>query len=123
MKDIINLLTVSTGAIFLISLFAMSDYLYRKKIYTWWQLRFNFMWPRIIFEYRDHTKKYSGKEGIWYNISKVSFIILVITFIATILPHIYSLPTPILIVIAIFVVTIVPALGYAIYGLSKEKYF
>jgi hypothetical protein len=123
MKEIINIITTVSGLAFIASLFAMSAYLYRAKIYTAWQLRTTFMWPKIIFEYRDHTTKYTGKKGIWYNICKVSFFLLVVTFIASVVPQLLLLPTAIAIVVLIAAVTLIPAIGYAIYGLSKEKYF
>lgn len=123
MKEILNGIATIAALLFLASVFAMSAYLYRAKIYTGWQLRTNFLWPKIIFEYRDHTKKYSGKKGIWYNICKVSFFILIAAAIASIVPQLFLLPTPITIVVLIFAATIIPAIGYAIYGLSKEKYF
>ena len=123
MKEILNGITTIAALVFLASVFAMSAYLYRTKIYTGWQLRTNFLWPRIIFEYRDHTKKYSGKKGIWYSICKLSFFILIASVIASFVPHFFLLPTAIAIVVIIFAATIIPAIGYAIYGLSKEKYF
>lgn len=123
MKEILNDITTIAALVFLASVFAMSAYLYRAKIYTAWQMRTNFLWPKTIFEYRDHTTKYTGKKGIWYNICKVSFFLLVVTCIASVVPQLLLLPTAIAIVVLIAAVTLIPAIGYAIYGLSKEKYF
>jgi len=123
MTTIIDYIINISALISFISLFAMSAYLYRAKIYTAWQLRTYFLWPRLLFEYRDHTRKYSGKIGIWFPIFKVSFLILSGVFVSSSVPQLFSLPTPILIIILIFAVTVIPALGYAIYGLSKEKYY
>lgn len=86
-------------------------------------MRVNPLWPRVIFEYRDHTKKYSGKIGSWYYISGASFLVLVFTMLAVIVPQLFVLPTPISIIIMAVSVVIIPAIGYGIYGLSKEKYF
>jgi hypothetical protein len=123
MTEIVTLIETISGLIFLASFFVMDAYLYRAKIYTAWRMGVNPLWPRIIFEYRDHTKKYSGKIGIWYFISKTSFFILLGAFIASIMPQLFSLPTPIAIIVLIVGGTVIPAIGYAIYGLSKEKYF
>jgi hypothetical protein len=49
-----------------ISLFAIGAYLYRKKVYTAWQVRTAFYWPQLIFDYKNHTKKTMGHIGIWY---------------------------------------------------------
>jgi hypothetical protein len=123
MTEVLNVVSTISGLTFITSLFAMSAYLYRAKVYTAWQLRTTFLWPRIIFEYRDHTEKYSGSKGIWYSICKVSFFILLGTVIVSLVPQILLLPKAILVVVLILAATIIPAIGYAIYGLSKERYY
>ena len=123
MKEIISGIIYVSALIFLASIFAIGAYLYRAKIYTTWQLRTTFLWPKIIFEYRDHTKKYQGTKGIWYGICKVSFLVLFAAVLASIVPQILLLPKAIAVAVFIFAATIVPAIGYAIYGLSKERYY
>ncbi|MBU2622750.1 MAG: hypothetical protein KKD92_10575 [Proteobacteria bacterium] len=123
MTEILNVIITASGLIFLLSFFAMASYLFRAKVYTMWQIRVNPLWPRIIFEYRDHTKRYSGKIGIWYYISGGSFFIFVFTMATANVPQLFVLPAPITIIIMAVAVFIIPAIGYAIYGLSKEKYF
>ncbi len=123
MNELLNIIITAAAGLCIVSLFGMGDYLRQKKIYTWWQLRFNLMWPRILFQYRDHTQKYSGKKGIWYHLAKISFLIFIMSVIAVTAPKLIQLPTPLAILVLIVIATLVPAIGYAIYGLSKEKYF
>jgi hypothetical protein len=54
---------------------------------------------------------------------KISSCIFSVSLIAVIVPILKGLPTMISVVVLIAAAYIILALGYAIYGLSKEKYF
>jgi hypothetical protein len=123
MSQLLNILTEAFFLIFLSSLFVIGLYLYRAKVYTWLQLRFNFMWPRIIFEYRDHTRKFTGKTGYWFYVSKFSFFILFALLLIEASLNLSSVPFPVRILIIIGAVIIIPSIGFVIYNLSKDKYF
>jgi len=60
---------------------------------------------------------------MWYHVCKISFFIFIGLLIVSSVPLLFSLPAVIVIVTTIVAVTIIPAIGYVIYGLSKEKYF
>ncbi len=123
MEPLLNSLINIFFLAFLLSLFAMGYYLYEAKVYTYMQLRFTFMWPRLIFEYRDHTRKFLGKTGKWYPVCKISFSVLSVSLLILSSKYLLSIPLPISIVIFIAAIIIFPSIGFVIYNLSKDKYF
>jgi len=109
--------------IVLVSLAIMAHYLVQRRVYTWWQLRTKLLWPEIIFEYRDHSRKHRGRAGMCYH--AFSFGISLVITAASVELAIITAPAPLPIVIVVWFtyVLFVPLLGFMIYRLSKEKYF
>ena len=78
----------------------------------------------MIFEYRDHTRKFREKTGVWFYVSKFSFFVFfAVLLIEASSTHLSSIPLPISIVIIIATIIILPSVGFVIYNLSTEKYF
>jgi hypothetical protein len=69
------------GPLSILSMFVIGFYLYRKKLYTAWQLRMTFFWPELIIKYRDHTRQNEGHIGIWYYVAIVSILLSVISIL------------------------------------------
>lgn len=70
------------GPLSVISLFVIGSYLYRKRLYTAWQIRAAFFWPELIIKYRDHTKQVLGHIGIWYYIIIVSIALSLVSILS-----------------------------------------
>jgi hypothetical protein len=116
------LLTVG-GPIALLSGAMMAHYLVRNRVRTWWQVRREFLWPKIIFEYRDHSRRYRGKAGIWYYVFSISVFFVFIASSIELAMITASAPLPLIIVVSFTYLVLVPLVGYVIHMLSREKYF
>jgi hypothetical protein len=79
MQTICTVVFEICGPLSILSLFAIGSYLYRKRVYTLWQLRTSFMWPQLIVRYRDHTRETQGYTGIWYYVAIMSILLSVIS--------------------------------------------
>ena len=123
MNESINKIIDISGPVMILSLFAMTAYLFRKKVYTALELRKKIIWPSIVFEYRDHTKKYNGKVGIYYYIFCPSALITTVLIIFQAATIAHEASTPIFITAMITAATIIPIICYWIYSLWKGKYF
>jgi hypothetical protein len=107
----------------LFSLAMMGCYLVRSGVYTVWQLRTKLLWPEIIFEYRDHTRRHLGKVGIVYYVFLVAMLLVGIAASAELAIITLPAPLPIIIVVWFTYALLVPLLGFVIYRLSQEKHF
>lgn len=76
------------GPLSVISIFAIGFYLYRKKLYSMWELRTTFYWPELISKYRSHTKTAQGHAGVWYYIAMVSIIMSMLSIFGLFSLHI-----------------------------------
>ena len=123
MKTALDLITNISGIIAIISLLVMSFYCVNRGIYTFRELRWKVLWLEIIFRYRDHTRKSVGHVGSWYNIFLVSILILLISINTELVIDLLTAPRPIIFVVAFSALLLLPLVGYAIYNMSKEKYY
>ncbi len=69
------------GPLSVISIFAIGFYLYRRNLFTAWQLRTAFFWPELIIKYREHTRKTRGQTGIWFYLCIISIILSVMSIV------------------------------------------
>jgi hypothetical protein len=103
----------------LISVLVMFFYLHLNG-YSYWQLHFD---PHFPFIYRDHTKKYMGKTGIWYYIFFTSTAFFFVAVFMELWIDVISAARWEIKFVAIFTFfLLVPLLIFAIYKMSKEKY-
>ena len=123
MKTASELITNISGSIAIISILVMSFYLVNRRIYTFWQLGWKLLWLEIIFRYRDHTRKSVGHVGSWYHIFLVSVFIFLISINTELVIQLLTAPWPIIFVVAFSALLLLPLIGYAIYNMSKEKYY
>jgi hypothetical protein len=70
------------GPLSVVSVFAICYYLYRRRLYTIWQLRTTLAWPSLITRYRDHTRANRGRVGLWYYVAIVSIAGSVVSILA-----------------------------------------
>lgn len=115
-------MTLSFSAV-IISVIAMSFYFLNRGIFTYWQMQWKILWLEIIFRYRDHTRKNVGHVGCWYYIFLVSIFMSIISTFVELVLHMRLASWPIILVVAFSAVMLVPLIGYAIYNMSKEKYY
>ena len=102
---------------------AMSLYLRHEGVYSYWSFDFHGTVYKHFYQYRDHTKKYKGKIGFWYYVALISdpifFILILIPFAIKLI----SAHWAIIFAVSLGFITVVPLLIYALYLMSKEKYF
>ena len=123
MKTFLDLITISSCLIFVVSAVVISFYFSNRGIYTYWQLQWKVLWLEIIFRYRDHTKKYERHVGAWYYILSVSAAIFLISILTELAIQLRNTSWPIIFIIVFSASTLLPLLGYAIFSLSKEKHY
>ena len=82
MEKLFDYIFTIFGPLSIFSMFVIGAYLYRKKLYTAWQLRMTVFLPELIIKYRDHTRQNEGRIGIWYYIAIVSILLSVISILA-----------------------------------------
>lgn len=123
MKTDLDIVTTLSFSAAIISVIAMSFYFLNRGIFTYWQMQSKILWLEIIFRYRDHTRKNIGHVGFWYYIFLVSIFISIISIFIEFALHMRIASWPIILVVAFSVLLLVPLIGYAIYNISKEKYY
>ena len=123
MKTALDIMTTLSCFIMVISALAMYYYFIDRGIYTYWQLQWKVLWFEVIFRYRDHTKKQSGRTGYWYHIFLSSTFILIISSVIELALHLRTTSWPIIFLVVFTALLLLPLLGYAIYNMSKEKYY
>jgi len=123
MKTALDILTTISFSTAIISAIAMSFYFLNRGVYTYWQMQWKVLWLELIFRYRDHTKKNNGRVGTWYYIFLVNIFISIFSILAELALHMLTATWPIIIVVAFSALLLVPLIGYAIYNISKEKYY
>ena len=107
----------------IISVFFMARYFVGHKIYTWWQIRLKILWPVLTFEYRDHTRKNMGKVGLWFYIFWVCILVSFLAGLTSLAFELSEAPMPIVFLVLFSALLIIPLLSFAIYNMSKEKYY
>jgi hypothetical protein len=75
--DVANKLAPIFGPLLIFSVFGMWSYLVRKGIWDTWE--HFFIWPKIVIDYRKHTKERSGHVGIFFYVFTISFIVTIIS--------------------------------------------
>jgi len=76
-EQIINSIFVISVPTLFISLAIISFYLIRNKVYSWWGIGYCF-WPKLIWDYKSHTKNKLGRVGIFYYTGIGSLLVTVI---------------------------------------------
>jgi hypothetical protein len=116
------LITLSWPVAF-ISFSLIINYLVRKKVTTSAGLHFHPIWPKLVFKYRDHTRKNRGKTGVWYYTFSLSVSVLAIVSVAELLLFVSKGPPAIFLLVCFTVLIIIPLLGYVVLCLARERLF
>ncbi len=93
-----------------------------KNGYSYLKLQTDFIFPKFLFVYRDHTKKYKGKTGIWYYIFLLSTGLVFVGILLELWDVLSVANWGIKFAVIFTFFLIVPLLIYAIYNMSKEDY-
>jgi hypothetical protein len=94
----------------------------RTKGYTYWRLQSEYLFPKILFLYRDYTRKYKGKTGVWYYIFLVSGLLAFMGVPIELWVQISATHWSVKFVVIFTFFLIVPLLMVAVYQMSKEDY-
>ena len=122
MEETLEIAIGTSGPIVVASLLIMGQYLVKNKVYSYWQLRTTLLWPKIAFEYRDHTKVHIGKAGIWYLIFLIGIFILTPAVLLRLLMDILKENRPTIFAVVFGLFIIIPLIAYVAYSFSKEKH-
>lgn len=123
MKKLVLYIVELSLSLTILCFLMMGYYFVKYKIYTWWQIRLKFLWPILTFEYRDHTKKHFGKVGILFYVFWICFLVSLLGGLIELALELSEAPTPIIFAVSFSVLLLIPLLGFAVYNMSKEKYY
>ena len=121
MLESIREILFNLGWLSVFSGLAMFIYL-RMNGYSYWQLQTEFIFPKMIFVYRDHTRKHKGKTGFWYYIFLLSTALVFVAAFLELWGVLSVTHWGIKFVVIFTFFLIVPLLIYALYNMSKENY-
>jgi hypothetical protein len=82
-QEIAEKMIAISGPLVIFSVFGMWSYLVRKGIWDTWE--HFFMWPRIVVDYREHTKERSGRTGILFYVFSTSLVVTVISVVVSLI--------------------------------------
>lgn len=87
-QGIAEKLIIISGPLVIFSVFGMWSYLVRKGIWDAWE--HFFMWPRIVIDYRNHTRERSGSIGIFYYVFTVSLVMTILSVVVSLTNHLMA---------------------------------
>ena len=121
MESVIHTLTTVTGLLSLTSLAAMIVYLINNKVLTITEAAIFNIWPRSVFQYRDHTKNNKGRVGFWYWVFMPNILAFAIMVSVKIYSLLHEAPWPILVVGAMVYFIIAAAIVATFVMFSKDS--